>query len=198
MVLGRLGDVELGEDPGDVLLDRVLGDHERLGDAAVGPALGHQLEHLALARRELLQRVVAAAPAEHARDDGRVQRRAARRDARDGVREAREVAHPVLEQVADARGAVADQVERVALVGELGEHEHADVRLARADLDRGAQPVVRVVGRHLHVDDRDVGLVRPDLAQQVDGVGRPRPPPRSRRPRAAARCLGGAAPGPRR
>ena len=41
---------------------------------------------------------------------------------------------------------------------------------ARRGSERGAQAVVGVVGRHADVDDRDVGLVRADLAQQVLGV----------------------------
>ena len=112
-------DAELGEDAGDVLLDRVRGDDELLGDALVRAALGHQLEHLALARREAVERVVAAAPAEHVGDDRRVEHRAAGGDAPDGVGEAAEVGHAVLEQVADALGVVADQVDRVALLGVL-------------------------------------------------------------------------------
>ena len=170
VVLGAGGHAELGEDARDVLLDRVRRDDEHLGDALVRAPLGHQLEHLALARRELVERVVAAAAAEHVRDDRRVEHRAAGGDAPDRVGEQREVGHAVLEQVADALGAVADQVDRVALLGVLREHEHADVGLARADLERRPQAVVGVVGRHLDVDDRDVGLVRADLAQQVGRV----------------------------
>ena len=79
VVLRRLADAELGEDARDVLLDGVRGDHQRLGDAAVRAPLGHQLEHLALARRELLERVVAAAAAEHPGDHGRIERRPALR-----------------------------------------------------------------------------------------------------------------------
>ena len=62
-----------------------------------------------------------------------------------------------------------------------------------AQLDRRAQAVVGVVGRHPHVDDRDVGLVRADLAHQVVGVARLRDDLEARvlehaarRPRAAA------------
>ena len=105
------------------------GDDQRLGDALVRAPLGHQLEHLALARRERLERVLAAAPAEHVGDDRRVQHRPAGGDAPHGVGEQLEVRHAVLEQVADAGGVVADQVDRVALLRVLAEHEHADVRL---------------------------------------------------------------------
>ena len=141
-----------------------------LGDPPVRAALAHQLEHLALARRERVERVLAAPAPEHPRDDVGVERGAALGHPAHRVGERGEVGDAVLEEVADALGAVADQVERVALVGVLGEHEDADVRLARADLDRRAQAVVGVVGRHLDVDDRDVGLVRGDLAHEVDGV----------------------------
>src|ERR1051326_8637258 len=41
---------ELGEDVVDVLFHRAAAHHERIGDGGVGPALGHQGEHLPLAR----------------------------------------------------------------------------------------------------------------------------------------------------
>src|SRR5690348_1449013 len=37
---------ELGKDVVDVLFHRAAAHHERLGDGGVGPALGHQREHL--------------------------------------------------------------------------------------------------------------------------------------------------------
>ena len=78
-----------------------------LGDRVVRAALGHQPEHLALARAQLRQRVLAPAAAEQARDDLGVERAAALPDAPDGVDEALDVGDAVLEQVADALG-VAD------------------------------------------------------------------------------------------
>jgi hypothetical protein len=170
VVLGARGHAELEEDVRDVLLDRVRGDHQHLGDALVRAALGHQPQHLALARRQSLQRIVAALAAEHVRDDGGVEHRSARGDPADRVGEQGEVGHAVLEQVADALGAVADQVDRVALLRVLAEHEHADLGVLGADLERRPQPVVGVVGRHLDVDDRDVGRVGGDLPQQVRRV----------------------------
>src|SRR5581483_12224963 len=47
---------ELAEDARDVFLDRPLGDDEALGDRGVRPSLRHQLEHLTLARRQLVER----------------------------------------------------------------------------------------------------------------------------------------------
>src|SRR5690349_8048678 len=58
---------ELGEDVVDVLFHRAAADHECPGDGRVRPALGHQREHLALARGEFAERVAAAG--EQLRDD---------------------------------------------------------------------------------------------------------------------------------
>jgi hypothetical protein len=51
MLGGRLLDAQLLEDVRDVLLDRGLADHERLGDAEVRLALRHGGDHFALTRR---------------------------------------------------------------------------------------------------------------------------------------------------
>src|SRR5262245_25916859 len=50
--LGAAARLELGEDRGDVELDRVLRDAEARGDALVPEAVGDQSEDLGLARRE--------------------------------------------------------------------------------------------------------------------------------------------------
>ena len=113
-----------------------------------------------------------AAPADEALDDLRVEGRAAGRDALDGVDELGDVAHAVLEQVADARGVVADELEHVGRLEVLGEDEHRDGRMGAADLRRGDQPVVGVARRHPDVDDRDVGRVGAHLQHQVVGVVR--------------------------
>ena len=131
-------------------------------------------------------------------DDLGVEHRAALADGADGVRERVEVADAVLEQVADALGAVADQVDRVALLDVLGEHEHLRVRVLLADLHRRAQAVVGVGRRHLDVDDRDVGPVRPDLAAQVDRVAGLADHVEARLLQQAAQPLAEAAAGPRR
>src|SRR5690348_11251287 len=61
VILGRGRQLQLPEDARHVLLHGALGDHHLLGDRVVGAALGHQLEHLALARAELVERVLTAA-----------------------------------------------------------------------------------------------------------------------------------------
>ena len=91
-----------------------------------------------------------------------------------GVHERVHVAHSLLEQVADARRVVADQVVRVGLLAVRREHQDAELGLVGAQLHGRAQAVVRALRRHLHVDDRDIRLVRTDLADEVVRVARAR------------------------
>ena len=112
-------------------LDRLLGQPQALGDAGIRPPLGHQREHLALARRELVE---CAAPG---RGDQRghhlrVQRRAARGHAPRRLEEVVDVEHAVLEQVAEA-AAGGDELDDVAGLDVLGEHQHRRVRVLAAD-----------------------------------------------------------------
>src|SRR5213593_2406262 len=48
-----VAEVELGENALHVVLDRVLADHQTLGDLGVGEARRHQLQHLQLSGSEL-------------------------------------------------------------------------------------------------------------------------------------------------
>ena len=116
----------------------------------------------------------------------------------DRVDEALDVGDAVLQQVADAGRVVGQQRLRVVGLDVLGQDQHAQVGVLGAQLDRRAQAVVGVVGRHAHVDDRDVGLVGADLAHEVVGVARLRRRRRSPRPRAGARRPRAAAPSRRR
>ena len=75
----------------------------------------------------------------------------------------------VLQQVADALGALGEEVERVLRLDVLREDEHAGRRMLLADLPRRAEALVGVRRRHPDVDDRDVGRVRAHLQQQLVG-----------------------------
>jgi len=55
VVLGRGGQLELGEDAGHVLLHRPACDHERFGDCLVAASLGHQFQDVVLAGRQVLE-----------------------------------------------------------------------------------------------------------------------------------------------
>jgi len=134
--------------------------------------LGHAREHVALARRERVERARRATPVEHPRDDLGVERRAALADLPDGVREPARVGDAVLEQVADALRALAEQVDGVGLLGVLGEHEHTRAGQLGADRPRRAQALVGVRRRHPDVGDRHVRSLRADVPQQLVGIAR--------------------------
>ena len=105
------------------------------GDAGVAPALGHLAQHVELARGEPGQRRLAQ-PARRATSasttcgsttDPPAGHLAQRRQ------QLAQVTDPVLEQVGQAVGAVAEQLEGVGLVGVLGQDDHADLRVGRPD-----------------------------------------------------------------
>ena len=107
--------------------------------ARVGAALGHQPEHLALARGELVERRRALAAAEQLGDDLGVERGAAGGDAPQRRRGTRDVGDAVLEQVADALAAAAEQVGGVALLDVLAEDEDRHVGVAARGSRRAAR-----------------------------------------------------------
>jgi hypothetical protein len=86
VVVWRGEQPELEEDRVDVRLDRLRAEEQRLADRTVRPALGHQAEDLALARRQLLERVVVVASTEQLCDDVRIDDGAAVRDPSHGPR----------------------------------------------------------------------------------------------------------------
>src|SRR3954453_3562301 len=167
MVCPGRGQVQLREDARDVLLHGPLGDDERLGDAVVGTALRHMTEDLSLARAECRKRVLPPTAPDEACDDFGIECRAAFPDPTHAVNEALDVRDAVLEQVADALRVVGQQLERVGLLDVLREHEHAGLRLLGTDGRGRPQTLVGLRRRHPDVDQRDVGLVGADLAQQV-------------------------------
>ena len=74
------------------------------------------------------------------------------------VEEVVNVEHAVLEQIAEA-AAGGDELDDVAGLDVLGEHQHGRAGMLATDLGGRAGPLVVVVGRHAHVDDREVGRV---------------------------------------
>jgi hypothetical protein len=76
VICGAGGQVELGEDARHVLLDGAQRDEELVRDRLVRTSLGHKLQHLALSRRQLLQRIVAPPATEQLADDVGVEHRA--------------------------------------------------------------------------------------------------------------------------
>ena len=149
---------------------RALADAEPPCHALVRTAFREQAEHLALSlgqpRRAETRRGCAEHPAHHFG----IEHGTAGRDAPQRARDLAEVGDPVLEQIADTARVVADQLERVARLDVLAEHEYADLRVRPADRHGRSEPIVGMRGRHPDVGHDHVGLMRADLADEVVGV----------------------------
>ena len=116
------------------------------------------------------ERVIAAMPADELADDGRIERRATLGDPPHRGGELVDVGDAVLEQVADALGALGQKIHRVTRLHVLGEDEHACRLVLLTDLLGRPQTLVCLCRRHTDVDDRNVGLVHRDVAQQILGI----------------------------
>jgi PAS domain S-box-containing protein len=88
-------------------------------------------------------------------------------DPLDGLDELGDVSHPLLEQVADSRRVVADELQHVCRLEMLGEDQDGDGGIRAPDLRSGDETVVGVPRRHAHVHDRHVGGIRPDFQEQL-------------------------------
>ncbi len=121
-----------------MLLDGAGRDEEPVRDGLIRAALGHQLEHLALARREERERIVLARAAEQLGDDGRVEHGSVLGDSAHGGRELVEVRDAILEEVADPARDRREEAHRERGLDVLREDEHAGLRIALADLGRGS------------------------------------------------------------
>jgi hypothetical protein len=166
MVAGGLRQVELGQDALHVLLDRSDGQHERLRNAGVGAALGHQPEDLAFARREPLERTVLTPPGEQLGDDVGVECGAAAGDPANRLEEVGHMHHAVLEQVADAAPAIGQQLRGVGRLDVLGDHEYSGAGHLAAHLERRAQALVVKRRRQADVNHGEVGPSSDDFAHQ--------------------------------
>ena len=125
---------------------------------------GHRRQDLPFAGREHLERVVAAPRGHQLGDHLGVQGGAAAGHAPERVHELAHVADPVLEEIADAAGAIGEQLRRVLALHVLAEDQHRRSRNLPASLDRRAQSFVALARWHPHVDD---GYIR---AMREDGV----------------------------
>src|SRR5918996_5642394 len=168
VVVTGLREEELYEDAVHVLLDRALGDPQPPRDAAVGPAFSHQRENLALARRELLERIVGRAGGDKLDDQRRVDDRTAAAKAVDALKELVDVRNPALQQV--AASLPARQERRRVLDLDVG-REDKDRRLRDLVANGLCRPETfrRVIRRHPDVDDGKVG---PMLAYEIQELRR--------------------------
>ena len=150
------------------LLDRPLGQDERLRDRGVVLPLGHLAQHVALARRQLVQRrLLAAGVLGHERlDDLRVDHGAALCDGVDRGDELPEIVHTLLQEVGAPRAAALEQREKVARDRVLAEHDDADLGVRLAQSPGGLDPLVGVARRHADIGDDDVRPLSVDRCEQ--------------------------------
>ena len=113
-------------------------------------------EHLLLARRQPVERLVAAAGHDRGDDLG-VEDGAAGGDAAYAVDELGDVGDAVLEQVADRALAAGQQLAGVELLDELGQHHHREAGPRLADGDRRAQALVGLRRRQAYVEHGGLG-----------------------------------------
>src|SRR4051794_14362406 len=102
MRVGGDRETQLLEDARDVLLDAAFREENAGSNGRVRQAFRHQLEHLALPWRQLVDRIVATTPTDELRHNTGIECRAAAGDTLDGGHEVGEVVDPVFQQIADA------------------------------------------------------------------------------------------------
>jgi hypothetical protein len=156
-----------------VFLDGTLGDDEARGDAAVRVALCHQRQHLALARCQVVERVVSMTLRDQLLDECRVDDRAAGRDAPERVDDIVDPHHPALQEVPDAPAAL-EQVDRRLDLDVRGEQQDPDLRELCANRARGIEAFPGLGRRHADVDHRDVRhLLADDVAERLGVAHKP-------------------------
>ncbi len=152
-----------------MLLHRPFGHPQAARDARVGPALGHQREHLALAAAEHGQRIVHAAGRDQLVHQGGVHHRGAADDPAQRLEELVHVGDPVLEQVTAPLPA-GQQVHRVLHLDMGGQHQHGDPGELGADHPGRVQPFGGMAGWHPDVHDDQIGMLLPDRGHEFRGV----------------------------
>ena len=91
-----------------------------------------------------------------------IERRTAPGDAPQRIHEVADIADPVLQEVTDPACPIREELRRILPLDVLAEDEDGGARHAPPRLDRGAQTLVALGGRHPDVDDRDVRTMGDD------------------------------------
>ena len=140
-------------------------------DARVGPALGHQREHLALAGAEHGERIVHPAGRDELVYQRGIHYGGTADEPAQRLEELGHVGDPVLEQVTAALPA-GQQVHRVLHLDMGGQHQHSDLGELGAEDPGRVQALGRMVRRHPDVHDDQVGMLLPDRRDELRGIAR--------------------------
>ena len=150
-----------------MLLDRRLGDPQRVCDAGIGSPFGHEGEYLPLTRREDVEWVVSTARGYELLHERRIHHRRSLEDALERLDELVDIGYPALEQIA-APPATGQQSGRPLDLDVCGQRD--DGRLGKLLAYRlgGFEALGCVRGRHADVDDHEI---RPKLAHELEQLG---------------------------
>jgi hypothetical protein len=171
MILDRRLQPQLREDRPNVALDRLELERQPFSDRRIRTPFGHEAQDLPLSWRQLVQRGMAPLTSEQPGDDLGIDDRLAGCDSSDGVGEVGQSGHAFLEQVADPGRILPQEVDCIAGLDILREHEDRDRWMVRPNPARRLE-AFRGVGRwHPNVDDGDVGSLALDEREEAGHVG---------------------------
>jgi len=171
MIVDSLRERQLAQDATDMLMDGAFADPELAGDPGVRAALGHELEDLALARREVAKGILDSPSGDELLHQPRVDDRAAGGDALKRLKKVVHLGDPALQQIADP-APLGEQADRAMDLDMRGEHEDADRGEFCADRLRGIQTLGRVGGGHANIQDDQLGKVLADQRHQLGHIAR--------------------------
>ena len=170
LIVLRRRQPQLRKDAVHVFLDRALGDPELTGDAGVRATLGHEREHLALARREHVERIFGSAGGKQLLNERGIDDRSSVNDPFERLDELVHIGDAALQQVAAALAA-GEQVRRLLDLDVSGENEDRGLRDLLADHAGGIETLGRVAGGHPDVDDRELRSMLANERHEHGGVG---------------------------
>jgi hypothetical protein len=172
VIVIALGQRELHHDAVHVSLDRALCDPESSCDAGVRASLRHQREHLALARRQLFERITHFSRRNELLDKQWVNDRSATAYASNGVEKLVKLGDPTLEQIA-APAAACQQRHRLRHLHVRRQEQDRRLRKFLADQVRGLEALRPMIWRHADVDDGQIGSALANEPHQLGSVACP-------------------------
>src|SRR3954468_13961522 len=164
VIVIALGQRELHHDAVHVSLDRALCDPESSCDPGVRASLGHQREHLALARRQLFERITHFPRRNELLNKQWVNDRSTTAYASNGVEKLVKLGDPALEQIA-APAAACQQRHRLRHLHVRRQEQDRHLRKFLANQVRRLEALRPMIWRHADVDD---GQIRLALANEPD------------------------------
>jgi hypothetical protein len=154
MISLGFGERQLAQDAADMFVDSAPADPQLAGDTGVRPALGHELEDLALARREVAKRIFNSPRRDQLFYQSRVDDRTAVGDSLEGIKKVPHLRDSALQQVANP-APFGEQVHRAVDLDVGREHQDADLGEFSADRLRGIETLSCMGGGHANVQHHE-------------------------------------------